>query len=205
MFHCRLRMSSGSAAKKCVSCGIFSNKVPGSKKIVESESEAEIFSDFFDVACTVGSYLCRKCYTRYSFDSKSTSEVKCESQEVKSSQESSDTPSAFSQSSGSVFECNVKEGKEIEYVSLPFKRTIVTHRKCFICGKISGTVLVPFEARKQGQRNQLSVEESNESRKENSLAVEVDSKRLNRRKVLFRRLTSGEILDFPELTEEDLK
>ncbi|KAK0156751.1 hypothetical protein PV327_011649, partial [Microctonus hyperodae] len=44
-----------------------------------------------------------------------------------------------------------------------------------------------------------------QSLKENSLAVEVDSKRLNRRKIPFQRLTSGEILDFPELTEGDLK
>ena len=40
---------------------------------------------------------------------------------------------------------------------------------------------------------------------ENTLAVEAETKRWSRRKSLFASLSSNDVLDFPELTEQDLK
>lgn len=41
--------------------------------------------------------------------------------------------------------------------------------------------------------------------KENTLAVEAESGRWSGRKVPFRKLTSSDILDFPDMSENDLK
>lgn len=46
---------------------------------------------------------------------------------------------------------------------------------------------------------------SSEKSTENSLSVQVENQRWNRRKVLFKRLSATELLDFPEMTEKDLK
>jgi len=64
-----------------------------------------------------------------------------------------------------------------------------------------------------GKRLQSDFEVSNEiiqqmkSRRnvENSLAEEVEAQHWNRRKTQFQQLTSADLLDFPELTERDLK
>lgn len=152
-------MSSRTVYKKCISCGIFSNKVPGPKRKVHSLAEAAKLSDFFDTECTIGSFVCKKCYVRYSLEVSqlnkeanlpSTSEAQPESPEFES-QESTTTISSLSlPSSGSVVEyASPKEQEDIEYVELPFSRTVSTHKNCFICQKTSGFIVVPFEARKQ--------------------------------------------------------
>lgn len=40
---------------------------------------------------------------------------------------------------------------------------------------------------------------------ENTLAIEAETQRWSRRKIPFKKMTSSDVMDFPELTEEDLK
>lgn len=40
---------------------------------------------------------------------------------------------------------------------------------------------------------------------ENTLAIQVEAERLGRRKLPFKQLSSDDIMDFPEMTEKDLK
>ena len=146
--------------KKCANCGIYSNKIPGTKKIIGTLFDAASYSGFFDKDIPVGSYVCKKCCTDYSFeqsksrktnqlhDLPSTAEAQPESERSESQQSSGTT--SFSQSSGSVVEYNIVEKEDIEFVELPFRRPISSYCKCFICRESHGRLVqVPFEARQQ--------------------------------------------------------
>ena len=153
--------SESTKIKKCANCGIFSNKIPGPKKIVDTLSDAASYSEFFNRDISIGSYVCKNCRTDYSFEQSklrktealqnlpSTAGAQTES-EKSESQQSSGTTVSFSQSSGSVYECNIVEKQDIEYVELPFRRPVSTHKRCFICRENRAKLVqVPFEARQQ--------------------------------------------------------
>ncbi|KAJ8683762.1 hypothetical protein QAD02_019554 [Eretmocerus hayati] len=143
---------------RCVHCYQSSRKLPKSEQIVLTDQSIQRISEFFEEDLRVGSLICKKCYgSLYKRASKRarvdepvpTQNVQHAqtSQGSQSSNFSESPPIPSQQSSGELYE--VPEKKEIEYVNVPFARTIISHGYCFICRAKNDIVDVPEEARLQ--------------------------------------------------------
>lgn len=137
--------------RKCIKCFKYLIKIPGTRKLIETEEEAQVVANRIDKCVDVGDILCNKCRKNFNFNIKRQRLVEVSSQQPISTQEFSESLSltSLSQSSGSVIEYKLSDDVTDDYVDLPFPRTLISHMYCCICRSKTNLKNVPFEARMQ--------------------------------------------------------
>uniref|UniRef100_A0A6P7GRD0 Uncharacterized protein LOC114329946 n=3 Tax=Diabrotica virgifera virgifera TaxID=50390 RepID=A0A6P7GRD0_DIAVI len=148
--------SKGKSYKKCIKCGADERKATSYKKFIVSDSLANQINQVLNLNSALGDYICKSCYTTFQFLNPKPKEQQDSSQQEQCSQSTQTDsqgsgPITLSQSSSNVSEFVLEEypKEEEECIELPFPRPISTHKYCFLCGKSTIIVNVPFNARKQ--------------------------------------------------------
>ncbi|XP_066595448.1 uncharacterized protein [Prorops nasuta] len=151
-------MSSKTCNNICLVCFKYVKRVSGTPKyILTSEDTIEI-STIFQRDVTIGDFLCGKCrltkYKKLKTEPKATTSDNTVSEILyKADSSLSDLTLTQSSSQSSNFEdptYTVTFLNDVEYIEVPLKRTISTHKYCCICYTTNkNLVVVPLHARMQ--------------------------------------------------------
>ncbi|XP_058804597.1 uncharacterized protein LOC131674731 [Phymastichus coffea] len=146
-------MADTTVGDSCAGCGLAKKKMSGYKQTVSNEEEATTLSDVFARTVVVNDILCIKCAGAARFARSKQRKLEhvpqTESQESSSSSEVASQPSHSDPPFQLSKKLLVDNKKEEETIELPYRRITSTHNSCCLCGKKSGFISVPFEARHQ--------------------------------------------------------
>lgn len=160
-------------AARCPKCNQYLKKTSGNKEITSEELANEVTeyfnqcpatSEFVIKVAVPGTVLCINCYTKFKFwkSMKLKNEIKEQERiereqklidnfsqsSISSSASSQPTSSSQASSAGDPTEKYNPAPEKEDLVELPIRRTISTHKYCFLCGSTKESLLVvPFQAR----------------------------------------------------------
>lgn len=130
-------MSASLTILKCAGCDKFLHKVPGQRKKIKTEDEANYFGNKLQRTIAIRDILCGKCRL---FQYKKN---KLDTEDENDKQSTSNDSTVSIQLKPKVDESND------ERIEVQIQRTVSTHKYCCICSAIKNIIVIPEEARMQ--------------------------------------------------------
>lgn len=142
------------AKKQCASCGIYLNKVKGTKKTLLTSDDVTCYSTFLSKSLAIGDIICPSCRTK-SYRKRNEQNIEQMAStssdfDVEQLMMSNTSSSDNDDKEDSTYTATLTSAsKDDEYVELPIQRTISTHSYCCVCGVKKDIHIIPQRARIQ--------------------------------------------------------
>ncbi|XP_043264265.1 uncharacterized protein LOC122404392 [Colletes gigas] len=135
-----------SNAEKCASCNKYVIKVSPRKTIVTSQKMAEFLTQYLKSQIVLHDVLCNNCRIK-AYKNKKTDSA-CDNNNENDVIVESSVSSSFDDPD---FNISLMESAKDDVIKIevPIKRTVATHKYCFICNDTKNIHVIPFEARLQ--------------------------------------------------------